>query len=42
MSKWIKEHKEVISILLLIGGALLAGIAAGGVLILLASIWRVL
>lgn len=42
MSKWIHEHKETISILLAIGGALLAGIAAGGVIILIASILRVL
>jgi hypothetical protein len=42
MSKWIREHKEVISILAVIGGALIAGIAAGGLLIMIASIWRVL
>lgn len=42
MSKWIQEHKEVISILLVIGGALLAGIAAGGLIVMIASVLRML
>lgn len=38
MSKWIHEHKETISILLLILAALAAGVVAGFALIVLANV----
>jgi len=41
MSEWINKHRETISILLLIGAALLAGVAVGFVMILIANIVRI-
>ena len=38
MGKWILEHKETISILLLIAGALAAGVFVGFVLIVIANL----
>jgi hypothetical protein len=38
MTKWIREHKETISILAVIAGALAAGIVAGFVLIVIANL----
>jgi hypothetical protein len=38
MTKWIREHKETISILAVIAGALLAGVLAGFVLIVIANV----
>lgn len=40
MTKWIDKHRETISILLLIGAALAAGVFAGFVFIILANLWR--
>jgi hypothetical protein len=39
MTKWILEHKETIGILLMIGAALLAGVAVGFMFIILANLW---
>jgi hypothetical protein len=41
MTKWIHEHKETISILLLIAAALAAGITAGFMLIVIANLLRI-
>lgn len=41
MSDWIHEHKETLSILLLILFALLAGVAAGFMLIVIANLIRI-
>lgn len=41
MSEWIRAHKETLSILAVIAGALLAGIGLGFVLIVLANLWRI-
>ena len=40
MTKWIEQHKETISILLLIAAALAAGVFVGFVFIILANLWR--
>jgi hypothetical protein len=41
MTKWIEQHKETISILLLIAAALAAGVFVGFVMILIANIVRI-
>jgi hypothetical protein len=41
MTKWIREHKETISIMAVIAGALLAGVLAGFVLIVIANLVRI-
>jgi hypothetical protein len=38
---WFDKHKETISILTLIAGAMAAGMAVGFVLILLANLWKI-
>jgi hypothetical protein len=41
MTKWIEQHKETISILLLIAAALAAGVFVGFVMILIANLVRI-
>jgi hypothetical protein len=41
MTKWIEQHRETISILLLIAAALAAGVFVGFVMILIANIVRI-
>ena len=41
MSDWINKHRETISILIVIAGALAAGVFAGFVLIVIANILRI-
>jgi hypothetical protein len=38
---WMKRHSEVLALLLVIGGGLLAGTALGFVLIVLTNLWRI-
>jgi hypothetical protein len=38
MSDWIEKHRETISILLVIGMALAAGVTVGFILILIANV----
>ena len=38
---WIREHKETISLLIVVALGILAGVALGGVLVFISGFWLV-
>jgi uncharacterized membrane protein len=42
MTRWLQRHADTIGILIVVGGAMLAGIGLGALFIVAMNIWRVL